>query len=187
MEAVGKVLRRVQWVIGRLSVFMGALGSLCIIVITIAMLAEVVGRYVFGHSFLGVVELVEMLMAFIFFALLSYTQLLKGHLRLSLFIDRLPPRILLPLEAVVLLMVLALFCLMAWQAWSEAIYATVRNQIRFGAVEYPVWPAMLAGSVALSVMVMQVLADFVDRQIAVVSKDTPASSLGLPTSEADSV
>ena len=105
----------------------------------------------------------------------------------SLFIDRLPPRILLPLEAVVLLMVLVFICLMTWQAWSEAIYATVRNQIRFGAVEYPVWPSMLAGSVALSIMGMQVLADFVDRLIATVTNHTPASPLGKPTSEADSV
>ena len=187
MEAIGNVLLRVQWAIGRLSVIMGALGSLSIIVITIAMLAEVVGRYVFGHSFLGVVELVEMLMAFVFFALLSYTQLLKGHLRLSIFIDRLPPRILLPLETIVLLLVLAFFCLMTWQAWSEAIYATVRNQIRFGAVEYPVWPGMLAGAAALSIMGMQVLADFVDRLIATVTNHTPASPLGKPTSEADSV
>lgn len=187
MEALGNGLRRVQWAIGRLSAFMGSLGSLSIIVITIAMLGEVVGRYFFGHSFLGVIELVEMLMAFVFFALLSYTQFVKGHLRLSIFIDRLPPRILLPLEALVLLLVLAFFCLMAWQAWSEAIYATVRNQIRFGAVEYPVWPGMLAGAAAVSIMGMQVLADFVDRLIATVTNHTPASPLGKPTSEADSV
>jgi TRAP-type C4-dicarboxylate transport system permease small subunit len=166
---------------------MGFLGSVCIVLITLATLAEVFRRYVFGQSFLGVIELVELLVAFTFFALMSFTQLRKAHLRLTLFIDRLPLRMALSLETAVLLLILCFISLMVWQAWSEAILSTVRQQIRFGAVPYPLWPAKLAAAAAVSVMGLQVLADFVDRLAAMVKGESPAAPLGLPASESDQV
>lgn len=187
MSAIGRILRGIQRGIGRLSMTMGFLGSVCIVLITLATLAEVFRRYVFGQSFLGVIELVELLVAFTFFALMSFTQLRKAHLRLTLFIDRLPPRIALSLETAVLLVILCFISLMVWQAWSEAILSTERQQIRFGAVPYPLWPAKLAAAAAVSVMGLQVLADFVDRLAAMVKGESPAAPLGLPASESDQV
>jgi TRAP-type C4-dicarboxylate transport system permease small subunit len=166
---------------------MGFLGSVCIVLITLATLAEVFRRYVFGQSFLGVIEFVELLMAFTFFALMSYTQLRKAHLRLTLFIDRLPSRIALSLETAVLLLILCFISLMVWQAWSEAIISTERQQVRFGAVPYPIWQAKLAAAAAVSVMGLQVLADFVDRLAAMVKGESPAVPLGQPVSESDQV
>lgn len=187
MGMLGSALRRVQWFIGRLSALMGVLGSVCIVLITVVTLAEVGRRYLFGQSFLGVIELVELLIAFVFFALLSYTQLLKAHLRLTLFIDHLPVRVALALETVVLLLILAFIGVMTWQAWSEAIISTQRQQIRFGAVPYPVWPAKLAAATAVGVMALQVAADFIDRLAAVIKGERPLVALGTPTSAADVV
>jgi TRAP-type C4-dicarboxylate transport system permease small subunit len=187
VSAIGRSLRGVQRGIGRLSMLMGALGTVCIVLITVATLAEVFLRYVFGRSLLGVIEFVELLVAFIFFSLLSYTQLRKGHLRLTLFIDRLPQRVILPLETVVLLLILSFIGLMVWQAWTEAIISTERQQVRFGAVPYPIWPAKLAAAAAVSVMGLQVLADFADRLAAAVTGERPATPLGRPTAEADEV
>lgn len=187
MSVIGSATRRVQWFIGRLSALMGGLGSLCIVLITVATLAEVGRRYLFGRSFLGVIEFVELLIAFVFFALMSYTQLLKAHLRLTLFIDRLPVRPALVLETIVLLLILSFIGVMTWQAWSEAIYATQRQQIRFGAVPYPLWPAKLAAAAAVSVMALQLFADFIDRLAAVIKGERPAEALGRPTSAADAV
>lgn len=187
MEAIGRALRGVQWLIGRLSLLMGALACVCIVLITVATLAEVFRRYLLGTSFLGVIEFVELLVAFVFFALLSYTQYRKAHLRLTLFIDRLPARIVLPLETIVLLLILGFIGLMVWQAWVEAIISTERRQIRFGAVPYPLWPAKLAAAAAVSVMGLQLLADFLDRLIATIKGERPETPLGRPTSEADQV
>lgn len=187
MSAIGRTLRAIQWGIGQLSTLMGTLASICIVLITVATLAEVFRRYLFGRSFLGVIEFVELLIAFIFFALLSYTQLRKGHLRLTLFIDRLPSRVVLPLETVVLLLILGFIGLMVWQAWVEAIISTERQQVRFGAVPYPIWPAKLAAATAVSVMGLQVLADFVDRLIATLKGERPETPLGRPASEADQI
>ncbi|MCB1743802.1 MAG: TRAP transporter small permease [Gammaproteobacteria bacterium] len=186
MNGIGRLLRSLQWFIGRLSVLMGFLASSMVVVITVATLAEVFYRYLLGRSFLGVIELVEMLMAFIFFSLMSYTQYLKGHLRLTLFTDRMPNRVLLPLEVIVLLLVLVFISLMTWQAWVEAIIATQRQQIRFGAIEYPLWPAKLAAAVAMAVMSLQLLADFLERLIATVTGREPVTQLGRPAAESDS-
>jgi TRAP-type transport system small permease protein len=187
MNAVGKVLRSLQWFIGCLSQLMGLLAAACVVVITVSMLAEVFYRYVLGRSFLGVIELVEMLMAFIFFALMSNTQFLKGHLRLTLFTDLMPQRVQTWLEVGVLLLILVFVCLMAWQAWEEAIISTQRRQIRFGAIEYPLWPGKLAAATAVGILGLQLAADFLDRLVAAASGGKPAVALGRPTSEADSV
>lgn len=187
MSGISGVLRGVQRGIGGLSMLMGALASVCIVLITVTMLAEVFLRYLFGQSLLGAIEFVELLVAFVFFALLSYTQHLKGHLRLTLFIDRLQPRIRLALETVVLLLILCFIVLMMWQAWAEALYSTAQQQVRFGAVPYPIWPAKLAAAVTVAVMGLQVLADFIERLIATLEGESDVTSLGRPTSEADSV
>jgi TRAP-type transport system small permease protein len=184
---VSGVLLGIRWVISRLSILMGFLATICMVVITVVTLAEVFNRYVMGQSFLGVIELVEMLVAFVFFALLSYTQYLKGHLRLTLFIDRLPRRVFVPLETLVLLLILGFMSLMIWQAWSEATLAMEQRRVRFGAIAYPLWPAMLAGAAALSVMGLQVLSDLVERMIATARGEEPTTPLGRPASEADSV
>jgi TRAP-type C4-dicarboxylate transport system permease small subunit len=187
MLAIGKTLRWIQWAIGRMSVLMGMLASLCIVVITVATLGEVFLRYLFGRSFLGVIELVEMLMAFIFFGLMSYTQYLKGHLRLSLFTDLLPTRLKLHLDVLVLLIVLFFIGVMSWQAWQEAIIATERQQIRFGAIEYPLWPAKLAAAFAMTILLLQLVADFFDRLVASLTGAAPATAMGTAASDADSV
>ena len=187
MNGIGSAFRWVQWTVGRLSILMGFLAAVCIGVITVAILAEVFRRYVLGESFLGVVELVETLMAFIFFALMSYTQFLRGHLRLTLFIDRLPQRTFVVLETFVLFLIVGFILVMASQAWVEAIIATEQRQIRFGAIPYPLWPAKLAAATAISVMGLQVIVDFIERLIVTVTGETPAAALGRPASEADSV
>jgi TRAP-type C4-dicarboxylate transport system permease small subunit len=187
MTGFEKVARQLQSAVGRLSLLMGALASLCIVMITVSTLAEVFYRYFLGRSFLGVIELVEMLMAFIFFGLMSYTQHLKGHLRLTLFTDLLPKKAQMWLEIATLLLVLVFVGIMAWQAWVEAIIATERQQIRFGAIEYPLWPAKLAAATAVAIMGLQVLADFLERLAAGLAGDASVGPMGRPTSEADSV
>jgi TRAP-type C4-dicarboxylate transport system permease small subunit len=187
MDAIGTSLRLIQRFIGWLSQLMGLLAMVAIVAITVAMLSEVFLRYVFGRSMLGVVEFVEIMMSFIFFALMSYTQFLKGHLRLSLFTDYLPSRPKMMLEVVVLFIVSIFLMLMTWQAVSEAIIATERQQIRFGAIEYPLWPAKIAAAFAMCVVVLQIVADFFDRLVETVRGETPTTELGRPASEADSV
>jgi TRAP-type C4-dicarboxylate transport system permease small subunit len=170
-----------------LSRMMGLLACMCIVVITVAMLAEVFYRYVLGRSFLGVIELVELLMAFIFFALLSNTQYLKGHLRLNLFTGRLPQRMAVVLETFVLLIVMVFLGIVAWQAWIDSIDSTVTNQIRFGAIEFPVWPGKIAASVGLSIMVLQLLVDFFERLGAAFAGRAPIAEMGKSTAESDGV
>ena len=187
MNALESVARQLRWVVSRLSTLMGFLAALCIVMITVSTLAEVFYRYFLGRSFLGVIELVEMLMAFIFFGLMSYTQLLKGHLRLTLFTDLLPQRAQLVLELATLLLVLTFVTVMAWQAWDEAIIATERQQIRFGAIEYPLWPGKLAAAAAVGAMALQLLSDFLNHLIVVIRGEGETGPMGQPASEADSV
>ena len=187
MSGFANAAHKLQYAVGRLSLLMGLLAALCIIAITVSTLAEVFYRYFLGRSFLGVIELVEMLMAFIFFALMSYTQHVKGHLRLTLFTDRLPPWVQLGLDVFVLLLVLGFVTLMAWQAWDEAIISTQRRQIRFGAVEYPQWPGKIAAAVAMAVMCLQLLADLLVRMAALTGREAAVTPMGRATSDADSV
>ena len=88
---------------------LGSLSGIAIAVIMFLICAEVVFRYGFNNPILGTVEISEYMLVCIVFLGLGYTQLIKGHIRIELVLERLPEKLQHILRIVALFVGLAIF------------------------------------------------------------------------------
>ena len=75
----------------------------------------VVGRGVFGNPLKGTVDIVSLLGALVIAGAIAYTQVLKGHIRITLLVERLPDRIQYIIKSLVDLLGFSLFAIVCWQ------------------------------------------------------------------------
>jgi len=68
------------------------LGAIIFVVITLVTSAQIVNRYVFGNSFVFAEEMAVQLMIWIAFLGAAKCVAVDGHTRLTVLVDRLPPR-----------------------------------------------------------------------------------------------
>jgi TRAP-type C4-dicarboxylate transport system permease small subunit len=86
-----------------------------LIIVMVIVCANVMGRSFWGTPVKGTVDIVSLLGAIIIGWAIAYTQVLKGHIRIDLLVQRLPPRIQYIVDSVIDLIGLALFALISWQ------------------------------------------------------------------------
>jgi TRAP-type C4-dicarboxylate transport system permease small subunit len=91
------------------------IAAVTLIVVMGIVCANVVGRSFWGAPVKGTVDIVSLLGAIIVGWAIAYTQVLKGHIRIDLLVQRLPPRIQYIIDSVIDLAGLALFALISWQ------------------------------------------------------------------------
>lgn len=82
--------------------------------------ADVAGRAVFDKTVPGAVELSSLCLVLFILSGLAYTHQLKGHVRVTLLLDRLPRRCALAVEALTSLLSLLVLAALAWQGWELA-------------------------------------------------------------------
>ena len=76
---------------------------------------NVIGRGFFQSPLKGTVDISSLLGALIIAGAIPYTQVLKGHIRIGLFVDRLPHRVRYITECIMHLIGFALFAVISWQ------------------------------------------------------------------------
>ncbi len=91
------------------------IAAVTLIVVMGIVCANVVGRSFWGTPVKGTVDIVSLLGAIIVGWAIAYTQVLKGHIRIDLLLQRLPSRVQYIIDSVIDLAGLALFALISWQ------------------------------------------------------------------------
>lgn len=86
-----------------------------IVAVMLVVCTNVIGRGFFQQPLKGTVDITSLLGALIIAGAIPYTQVLKGHIRIGLLVERLPDRIRNIIEAFVSLVGFALFTLISWQ------------------------------------------------------------------------
>lgn len=76
---------------------------------------NVIGRAFFQSPLKGTVDITGLLGAFIIAGAIPYTQVLKGHIRIGLLVERLPYRVRYITESLIHLIGFALFAVISWQ------------------------------------------------------------------------
>ena len=97
---------RVNWVAG-----VGLVAMLGLIV------ADIIGIKFFKHPIPGAIEMVAFLGVVVTAFAIAYTQVLRGHIQVEFVVMRLPKHVQAGLTALVSLLGLALFALLAWQSY----------------------------------------------------------------------
>lgn len=90
------------------------MAAAALLVVMVIVCANVIGRSLFEMPVKGTVAIVSLLGAIVIGWAIAYTQVVKGHVRVDLLVQRLPHRIQYVVDSVINLIGLALFGLISW-------------------------------------------------------------------------
>lgn len=137
---------------GRVATWFARAGAGGLAVIMILTFCDVIGRYVFNAPIVGTVEVTELLMGMMVYLGVGWTTHERGHIRVDIIIDRLPPRARAVLEILTQTASIVLVSLVCWHLWLKA-GATVEKNDLTQIWEWPVWPAAYVMAAASVLMV----------------------------------
>jgi TRAP-type C4-dicarboxylate transport system permease small subunit len=121
----------IRKVIRRCSLYMSYAGMVLLLPMMLLTSSEVVGRAVWSRPIPGSMELSSYMLAAFILLGLAYTQQVKGHVRVTMLVSRLPEGWALILDAITTLLSLFIIALMAWQGWVVGIgEETVSDMLR---------------------------------------------------------
>jgi TRAP-type C4-dicarboxylate transport system permease small subunit len=109
-ETVGKWIQRA-------TLYVSYLGMILLVPMMLLTSADVVGRAVWSRPIYGTVELSSYLLAIFILLGVAYTHQVKGHVRVTMLLSRLPERAALALDVITILLSLVIVALLAWQGW----------------------------------------------------------------------
>jgi TRAP-type C4-dicarboxylate transport system permease small subunit len=90
--------------------------ALAIVIIMIIVCINVLSRSFFGMPLKGTVDIVSQMGVFVIAGAIAYTQILKSHIRITLFIDKLPKPARTFLAVLIDAMGIVLFGIISWQS-----------------------------------------------------------------------
>ena len=123
---------------------------------------DVLGRYLFNLPIQGTTEVTEFMMVGLLYFTLAHTQADKSHIRVDMFVSRLPPRTQLFFETITYLLGLFLFVLITWQGTLSAIKAWQVGETTFGVILFPLFPAKVLIPIGSFLFSLRLLLDFVE-------------------------
>jgi TRAP-type C4-dicarboxylate transport system permease small subunit len=106
----------IEKIIHFISRFLNWIAGISVITIMVIVCINVIGRSVFGAPLKGTVDILSQMCVFVIACAIAYTQVVKGHIRITLLLDRLPKQISLFINAIVDIMGVILFCIITWQS-----------------------------------------------------------------------
>ncbi|MBN1662000.1 MAG: TRAP transporter small permease [Deltaproteobacteria bacterium] len=134
------MMRLVRWVRSAGRGF-NAVSCLAIIVMMVLTCADVILR-LFGRPILGTYEMIGFLGSVVVSFSLAYTSLEKGHVSVEIFVERLPERLQLLIDAVGALIGSILFAVVAWQSAVYALDLKHSGEVSM-TLQMPVYPFLL--------------------------------------------
>lgn len=146
------------------------LAVLCIVIMLVAIVADVTRRSLAGKSVQGVVELGEVLMVVIVFLGLGYAERRGAHVSMTLLVRKLPSRSAAIINGLGLLLVVAVVGWMVYVTADRAIASFEVREYRFGLVRVPVWPARIAIAVGLAAYFLELVFRLLDDVKAALGK-----------------
>ena len=131
-----------------------------ILAIMIIVCINVIGRSMFGMPFKGTVDVVSLLGAVAIAGSIAHTQAVKGHIRISLFVERLPQRMQGIMDASVYCLSLALFGLITWQSILFAMHNQEVGELS-EVLKIPIAPFAATVSLGCMALTLILLIDFI--------------------------
>ena len=150
----------------------GLVGISCALLVALAIftMVDVVMRYVFHSPILGDIEMVEVVMSIIVFATFAYTQCEKGHIHVTLLIERLPRKIGIMIYAINSLLVAAASVAVSIGLFQQGGYV-LRKHTTSVIRHIPYYPFYYVASILMWVFTAVLIADAIINFMAVSNKE----------------
>lgn len=152
---------------------LGIASGITTLLITLTVVADVVGRAVFNHPIHGATELSELLLVAMVFFGLAAAQQGRQNYAIDIATRHLPKGVQSALEVFGYLFCLAVTVALAWFATNQAISSFQRGEAGFGIFPFPIWPARFVLAVGLWLLALQFLCDVLRHLIGAPRAITP--------------
>ncbi len=141
----------------RISRLISNIGMFLLIPLMLLTSCEVVSRAAWNLPLPGTIELSSYLLAVFVLLGLAYTQQVKGHVRATMLVERLPVKVAVSLDVASTLLSMFIVALLAWQGWKVSLEeTTVSDMLRI-----PQWPFRFLVAVAAILLWLELLFDLV--------------------------
>jgi TRAP-type C4-dicarboxylate transport system permease small subunit len=137
------------------------LAAAAVVAVMIIVCVNVLARSIFGIPLKGTVDIVSLLGVLVIGGAIAYTQVLKGHVRITLFIDMLPKPARAVFTGFVDLAGMALFGILSWQTILFAL-GTQENGELSEVLKIPVAPFAFVVSIGCVSLTMVLLVDLIN-------------------------
>ena len=134
--------------------------SYLILIITMTVTIEVVGRYVFNHPTSWVWPINRLLFGVFILVALCFTQSTNGHIRIEIVYERLSPRIKTIARWFALAVTLIFVAVLFWQTSIMAISAIAMKERASGAFRIPLYPFKALIPIAAFMLGVEVITSF---------------------------
>lgn len=152
-------MQRTIRAIERLSGFLGVLSGLATLIITLTVILDVALRATINAPILGATEFSTLLLLVLVYLGLASVQAGKSNFSVEIVVAILPPTVRRLQELLVTLLSAVVIGLLAWYTGREAWSSTLRGEMSFGAITFPVWPARIILSFGLLMLWVQLVVD----------------------------
>lgn len=153
---------------GRLMSFYKGLATVLgvlVMVIMFLIVIDVGGRYLFDSPLLGGVEVSRVVLAWILFLALVYGLVQGAHVRVSLVINRFPPRLRLMSEVFTAVLSLGFFALATYSGWEQFKLSFEVSEEMPSPIWIPFWLPKLAVPIGCFLMAVQLGIDLVVKHL----------------------
>lgn len=131
---------------------------------------DVVGRYFFSRPIKGTWEMVGLLLVFAGTWGLGYCQMQKGHISISIILQRFSRRVRAAILSFTYLIGLAAFSVLCWRVFLHAYrFLTVMRGYTSETLEFPFYPFLLGLAIGCALMALILIVDLV-RTLAEVAR-----------------
>jgi len=144
----------------RLSMVLGILAAVAIMIMMIAVSADVIGRYIFNRPIQGAMELALLLMVVVDYLGLPITQVKHRHITVDVLYGLLPTRLRAASSILCSLIVLCVTGILAWQAILYSLRSVKIREYIAGIAAFPKYPSKVAlaiGAIVFTIVIMSQL------------------------------
>jgi len=124
---------------------------------TLMIVVDVFGRFVFNRPLPATVDMTELVMPYIIFICLAYTLATGGHVRVSLLLDRVPPRARAGFEIFVSIVGFVVFGLITTWAWFHFWHSFLIREQMLAPIYLPWFMGKLAMPIGCALFSIQFL------------------------------
>jgi TRAP-type mannitol/chloroaromatic compound transport system permease small subunit len=153
IEKISQTVQRVMVTISRTV-------SYLILLITLTISIEVIGRYVFNHPTSWVWPVNRQLFGIFILIALAYTQSQNGHIQIEIFYEHFPPALKTCARWFAFFVSLAFVGVLVWQTSIMAEHAVVVKERASGAFRIPLYPFKVLIPVASFILGIEVIVSF---------------------------
>ncbi|MFH0845497.1 MAG: TRAP transporter small permease [Pseudomonadota bacterium] len=152
-------MKGIKRAIQRFTLALSFVGMFLLIPMMLLTAGDVMGRVLWARPIPGAVEISNYMLAVFILLGIAYTHQVKGHVRVSILVSRLPHKVSFLVEVLGTLLSLFIIFILLWQGWEVGIHErTVSDMLRI-----PQWPFRLLVSVAAFFLFLELLIDLVDQ------------------------